>query len=146
MPLNEAETIAKLIMPALYANGWTEDHVRREVNAGGIDIIDGKPRQGRKRADLTLRVKTTPDAQPVAVALIEAKAEALPPMRGLDQGKLYAGAKRLNVPFVYATNGHRFVEYDRFTGQTSALRPMDEFPSPADLRARYEQYQGFTLD
>jgi len=146
MPRNEAETIAKLILPALYANGWTEDHLRREENAGGIDIIKGQAQRSRKRADLTLRVKTAPDAQPLAVALIEAKAESLPPMHGLDQGKLYAGAKRLNVPFVYATNGHRFVEYDRSNGQTSAPRPMAEFPSPGELRTRYEQYQGFKLD
>jgi type I restriction enzyme R subunit len=146
MSYNEADTIAKRILPALYANGWTEDHLRREENAGGIDIINGQARRSRKRADLTLRIKTAPDAQPVAVALIEAKAESLPPMHGLDQGKLYAGAKRLNVPFVYATNGHRFVEYDRFTGQTSAARPMDEFPSPDDLKKRYEQHQGFKLD
>jgi type I restriction enzyme R subunit len=146
MSYNEADTIAKLIYPALIQNGWTEDNFRREENAGGIDIINGQARRSRKRADLTLRVKISPDAQPVAVALIEAKAELNPPMHGLDQGKLYAGAKRLNVPFVYATNGHRFVEYDRFTGQTSDLRPMSEFPSPDALRARYEQHQGFRLD
>ncbi|MBM4080735.1 MAG: restriction endonuclease subunit R, partial [Planctomycetes bacterium] len=61
------------------------------------------------------------------------------------QGKLYAAGKRLNVPFVYSSNGHLFVEFDRFTGLTSQPRPMSEFPTPADLRARYEQAMGFSL-
>lgn len=81
----------------------------------------------------------------MAVALIEAKAENLPPTHGLEQGKLYASCKRLNVPFVFSSNGHLFVEYNRFTGQTSAPKPLDNFPTPADLRTRYEQGMGFSL-
>ncbi len=146
MTHNEADTIAKLITPNLYKRGWTEDHIRREENAGAIEIINGRARKGRKRADLTLRLKIREDAQPVAVALIEAKAEHLPPTHGLEQAKLYADSKRLNVPFVYATNGHLFVEYNRFTGLTSQARPMPDFPTSDDLRARYEQYMGFNLD
>jgi type I restriction enzyme R subunit len=93
-----------------------------------------------------LRVKVNLIAQPVAVALIEAKAEHLPPTHGLEQAKLYGACKRLNVPFVYSTNGHLFVEYDRGRGRTEGPRPLAEFPSPADLRARYEQAVGFRLD
>jgi len=70
----------------------------------------------------------------------------LPPTLGLEQGKGYAGpAKRFHLPFVFATNGHLFVEYDRFTGLTSAARPMAEFPGPDALRTRYEQGVGFSL-
>ena len=36
----------------------------------------------------------------------------------LDQAKLYASCQRLNVQFVYASNGHLCVEYDRHTGMT----------------------------
>jgi type I restriction enzyme R subunit len=50
------------------------------------------------------------------------------------------------VPFVFASNGHLFVEYDRFTGLTTAPRALAEFPAPSDLRARYEQAMGFSLD
>jgi type I site-specific restriction endonuclease len=32
MTLNESETRAKLIDPALHANGWTEDLIRRRQN------------------------------------------------------------------------------------------------------------------
>ena len=81
----------------------------------------------------------------MAVALIEAKAENLPPTHGLEQVKLYGSSKRLNVPFVFSSNGHLFVEYNRITGKTINPRPLSEFPTPADLRARYEESVGFSL-
>lgn len=147
MGFSESDTRAKLIDPGIHARGWTEDLIRREETAGAIQIIDGKPRkQARGRVDYALRVKVNTEAQAVAVALIEAKAEDLPPNHGLEQAKLYAASKRLNVPFVYACNGHLFVEYDRLTGLTTAPRPLGEFPTPADLRARYEQRMGFSLE
>jgi len=147
MPLNEAETRAKLIDPAIHARGWTEDLICREESAGAVEIVDGKPRKRSKgRVDYTLRVKVTGNSQPVAMALIEAKAENLPPEHGLEQVKLYAQSKRLNVPFVISTNGHLFVMFDKFSGQTSQPKPLTEFPSPADLRTAYEQGMGFSLD
>jgi type I restriction enzyme R subunit len=98
MALNESDTRAKLIDPAIHARGWTEDLIRREETAAAIEIIDGKPRKRAKgRVDYTLRVKVNPQTQPVAVALIETKAEDLPPSHGLEQAKLYASCKRLNV-------------------------------------------------
>jgi type I restriction enzyme, R subunit len=145
-PWGESDTRSKLIDPAIYARGWTEEHIRREETAGTIEIIDGKPRRRSKgRVDYTLRVKTTADAQPVALAVIEAKAENLPPGHGLEQAKSYARCKRLNVPFAFSSNGHMFVEFDKFTGLTSAARPMAEFPTCAELQARYEAAMGFRL-
>ena len=147
MGLTESDTRAKLIDPAIHARGWTEDLICREETAGAIEIINGQPRRRAKgRVDYTLRVKVNTESQPVALALIEAKAENLPPTHGLEQGKLYAASKRLNVPLVFSTNGHLYVEYDRFTGFTSSPRPLSEFPTPADLRNRYEQKMGFRLD
>ena len=68
----------------------------------------------RGRVDDVLRIKVTSDSQPVAVAIIEAKAEDLSPTHGLEQGKsLRESGKRLNVPFVFSSNGHLFVEFDR---------------------------------
>ncbi|HEU0027403.1 MAG TPA: DEAD/DEAH box helicase family protein, partial [Ktedonobacterales bacterium] len=146
MGLSETDTRAKLIDPAIHARGWTEDYIRREESAGAIEIAGGKARQrARGRVDYTLRVRVNQQSQPVAVALIEAKAEDLPPGHGLEQGKAYAECRRLNVPFVFASNGHLFVEYDRFTGKTSEPRPLSAFPTPADLRARYEAGMGFRL-
>jgi type I restriction enzyme R subunit len=42
--------------------------------------------------------------------------------------------------------GHLFLEFDRSWGMTTAPRPISEFPSPADLRARYEKIMGFSLE
>jgi type I restriction enzyme R subunit len=101
MSLNEADTRAKLIDPALYAQHWTEAHIKREETAGTVEIIDGQPRRrARGRVDSTLRLRVTAESQPVAVGLIEEKAEDLPPGHGLEQAKAHAACKRLNVPFV----------------------------------------------
>lgn len=144
---NEADTRAKRIDPAIHKRGWTEDLIRREESAGTVEIINGKARRrSRGKIDYVLRVKVNVDTQPVALALIEAKKESLPPGHGLDQAKGYAACKRLNVKFVFSSNGHQFVEFDCFTGLTSAPKPIAEFPTPADLRARYEQGMGFKLE
>lgn len=147
MGMGESDTRAKLIDPAIHGRGWTEDLIRREETAGAIEIIRGKARRrARGRVDYTLRIKVNKESQPVAVALIEAKAEGLPPTHGLEQAKAYADCRRLNVPFVFSSNGHLFVEYDSFTGLTCRPMPLSEFPSPADLRARYEEAMGFSLN
>jgi type I restriction enzyme R subunit len=145
---NEADTRAKLIDPAIHAKGWTEDLIRREESAPPIQF-DGnlKPRRkGRGRVDYLLRVKVNPDTQPVAVALIEAKKENLPPAHGLEQAKAYATCKRLNIPFVFSSNGHLFVEFNNKTGITSQPKPLSEFPTPQQLRQFYENAKGIRLD
>ena len=147
MTFNEADTRAKLIDPAIYKCGWTEDLIRREETAGTVEIINGKARRrARGKIDYVLRVKVNVDTQPVALALIEAKKESLPPGHGLDQAKGYAECRRHNVQFIFSSNGHLFVEFDCFSGLTSAPRPIADFPSPAELRARYERGMGFTLE
>jgi type I restriction enzyme R subunit len=144
MQLSEADTKAKLIDPVLHSRGWTEDLIRREETAQGIDIVDGKPkRRQRGRTDYLLRIRVNPNTQPVAVALLEAKPSNEPPDKGLEQAKRYA---RLNyVPFVYSCNGHLFVEYNHFTGKTCAPIDLNQFPTPQELRQRYEQGIGFSL-
>ena len=93
MPLSEADTRAKLIDPALHARGWTEDLIRREETAGAVDMLEGKARRrARGRTDYTLRVKVSTESQPVAVALIEAKAEHLPPGHGISAIQALPGA------------------------------------------------------
>ena len=145
MALNEADTRAKLIDPAIRRCGWTEDHIKREQTAGRVEIVNGNARRrSGGRMDYVLRVKLNVGTQPVAVALVEAKREDLPADYGLEQAKDYA--TRLNVGFVFSSNGHQFVEYDHFTGLTASPRPMSEFPTPDELRTRYEQGVGFALE
>lgn len=124
MSYSEADTRSNLIDPKLYKRGWTEDHIKREESAGTIFVINGKGKQKKGKTDYTLRLKVSADTQPVAVAIIEAKAEKHAPTDGLEQAKLYGAAKRLNVQFVYATNGHLFVEFNRKTQTTSAPRKI----------------------
>lgn len=144
MPYNEADTRAKLIDPALRQCGWTEDLIFREQTAGTI-VLDGRrPRQLRGRVDYLLRVRVNPSTQAVPLALIEAKAESRPPTHGLEQAKAYA--RRFNVPFVFSSNGHLFVCYDANSGETSAAAPITEFPSPDELRRRWESTVGVDLD
>jgi len=147
-PYGETDTRAKLVDPGLYDAQWTEEHIRREETAGGIEVIEGEARrQSKGRVDYTLRIKVSASTQAVALAYIEAKAEAKDPAEGLQQGIDYAMAsKRFNVPFVFATNGHAFIEYDAFHQQTSPVKPMDAFPTPEALRQRYEIGKGFSLD
>lgn len=147
MPLNEADTRANLIDPALSAKGWSAAMVRREVTQPRIEIdtLAGKARRkGSGRVDYLLRYEVNPNTQPIALALIEAKAETLSPGHGLEQAKAYRA--RHNVPFVFSSNGHRFVEYNAFTGLTSDPQPMTAFPDPDTLRQRYEAGNGFRLD
>ncbi len=140
----EADTRAKLIDPALYQQGWTEAHIRREQTAGTIELTeDGAERLAPGRIDYVLRLLVSEGTQPVAVAYVEAKRENALPSDGIDQAQSYQ--KRLHVMFVFSTNGHQFIEYDASSGLTSQPRPMEEFPAPAELRERYEQIKGFKL-
>ena len=146
MPRNEAQTRYELIDPALRLRGWNETNIKVEATSGGITIIDGKARRRKGRTDYLLRLEVSKDTQPVAVALIEAKAEDKAPGFGMSQGKRDGDCDRLNVKFIYSTNGHQFVEFDKFTGITSDARPMSDFPTTADLRRRYESGMGFSLE
>ena len=59
MSLNESDTRAKLIDPALHECGWTEDLIKREETAGAIVIDGGKALKQAKRSkdkDATLTI------------------------------------------------------------------------------------------
>lgn len=128
MILSEADTRAKLIDPALHLRGWGEDLIRREETEPGIDVVRGKPRRRAKgRIDYLLRLRVNPNTQPIAIALLEAKKDDEPPDKGLEQAKRYGRLN--NVPFVYSSNGYRFVEYDSFTHKTSRPRSLKNFPT-----------------
>jgi len=144
MSLSESDTRAKLIDPALHRRGWTEDLIRREQTAGGIEIHAGQARRRKKgRTDYLLRVRVTPNAQPVAVAVMEAKCDDNPPTLGLEQVKGYGA--RLRVPFVFSSNGHLFCEYNAETEESRTHIALAQFPTPDDLLARYQQRRGFAL-
>lgn len=144
VPRNEAETRAELIDRVLADCGWDATHVRREQSLGKIELSAGlnQAKRGNPRTDYTLRLPTG-NGQAVAIAVIEAKDETKSPLAGLQQGREYA--RRLAVPFTFSTNGHLFVEHDEFTGATTPSRQLAQFPSPDELRVRYEAGVGFSL-
>ncbi len=139
MPRNEAQTRFELIDPALEDRGWNRrNDIRVEETAKPIDIVNHQPRErAAGRTDYVLRRPLTSGAEPVPLAILEAKHEGLPPEHGLQQGKGYRVGQLHHVPFVFSSNGHLFVEYDEESGTTSDPKPMAEFPTPDELVHRY---------
>ena len=114
----------KLIDPAIHACGWSEDLICRETTLGAVEIIGGKARRRTGgRTDYTLRVRVGAGAQPVAVALLEAKKDTLPPGHGLDQAKGYLRARSTTSSSCSPPTATCFVEFDRSTGMTTVPRP-----------------------
>jgi type I restriction enzyme R subunit len=144
MGFNEADTRAKLIDPALHKIGWTEDLIRREMTAGTIEIISGNPKRRNGRADYLLCLPVKEKQNPLSIGTLEAKKEDEYATLGIEQAKEYA--KRLNVPFVFSTNGHMFVEYDSFSEKVSEELPISMFPTPDLLKKLYEAGKGFSLE
>ncbi len=144
MPRNEAQTRFELIDPTLEDRGWNcRTDIRVEETAKPIDIVNHQARERvAGRTDYVLRRPLTPGAEPVPLAIMEAKHEGLPPEHGLQQGKSYRIGQLHYVPFVFSSNGHLFVEYDEEAGTTSEPRPLTEFPTPEELVQRYLAVRG----
>ncbi len=125
--MNEAETRAELIDPALKAAGWgvvDGSRVRREVITLGR--LQGGGKRGKSDiADYVLVYKGH------KLAVIEAKKRSLPDTEGLAQAKRYA--ERLQIRFAYSTNGIGIYQVDRQTGQEAYV---SAYPSPEDLWAQ----------
>jgi type I restriction enzyme R subunit len=123
--MNEAETRAEYIDPALAAAGWgvvEGSRVRREV-AITPGRIEGQGRRGKSlTADYVLVYRNK------KLAVVEAKAWDEPLTQGVAQAKHYAG--KLAVRFTYATNGQSIYGIDIQEG-TEGVQPR--YPSPAEL-------------
>ncbi len=124
--MNEAETRAELIDPALKAAGWgvvDGSRVRREVITLGRLQGAGK-RAKQDIADYVLFY------QGQKLAVIEAKRRDLPDTEGLAQAKRYA--ERLQARFAYSTNGIGLYRVDM---QTGVEGPVTGYPTPEALWA-----------
>lgn len=122
--MNEAETRAELIDPALREAGWgvvSESRTRREVIAPGRIMGRGK-RVRPLSCDYVLVYRNT------KLATIEAKAATKSYTEGVGQAKDYA--TRLLTRFAYATNGRQIYRIDMATGAEALI---DVFPSPQEL-------------
>lgn len=123
--MNEAETRAEHIDPALAAAGWGKvegSRIRREF---GITPgpIEGRGRRGKPlTADYVLVYRNTP------LAVVEAKAWHEAVTEGVGQAKDYAG--RMALRFAYATNGQGIWAIDMRDGTEGAV---PAFPTPDAL-------------
>ncbi|XSG82093.1 MAG: EcoAI/FtnUII family type I restriction enzme subunit R [Methyloligella sp. ZOD6] len=125
--MNEAETRAELIDPALKDAGWgvvADSRIPREMLCSGR--IEGAGRRGRQEiADYVLTYRNH------KLAVIEAKARDKPDTEGVGQAKAYA--EKLQARFAYSTNGRRIYQIDMETG---AETYVDRYPSPDELWAK----------
>jgi type I restriction enzyme R subunit len=126
--VNEAETRAEHIDPALKAAGWGVVEGSRVLREYPITLgrIEGLGRRAKPLiADYVLVYRNT------KLAVIEAKAwdEAL--TEGVAQAKQYAG--KLAVRFSYATNGQGIYGIDMETGKEGE---WPHYPSPDELWSR----------
>ena len=101
--MNEAETRAELIDPALKAAGWgvvDASRVRREVIAPGR-------LEGAGKAATAGHCRLCADLPQPKLAVIEAKRRDLPDTEGVGQAKKYA--EKLQARFAFSTNGRAFI-------------------------------------
>lgn len=126
--MNEAETRAEHIDPALKAAGWGVVEGSRILREHGITQgrLQGNGQRAKAEiADYVLVYRNT------KLAVIEAKAWDKQYNEGVGQAKSYA--TKLAVRFTYSTNGQKIYAIDMGTG---AERDVETFPSPEDLWAR----------
>ncbi len=122
--MNETETRAELIDPALRAAGWgiiADSRIRREVIAPGRLIGNGR-REPHEYSDYVLVYRGA------KLAVIEAKRKGLPDTEGLGQAKKYA--TKLETRFTYSTNGVGIYQVDMLTGVEGYI---DTYPTPDEL-------------
>jgi type I restriction enzyme, R subunit len=138
--LSERDICSKYITPALTSAGWDLHHqIREEVGfTKGRIIVRGKlvTRGKAKRADYILYYKPN-----MPIALIEAKDNTHAVGDGIQQGIEYAVT--LDIPFVFSSNGDAFLFHDR-TGQSDQMEtelPLDSFPKPENLWAKYRAWK-----
>jgi type I restriction enzyme R subunit len=123
--MNEAETRAEHIDPALKAAGWgvvEGSRIRREYQIT-LGRIEGAGRRGKAlTADYVLEYRNT------KLAVVEAKAWDKPLTEGVGQAKDYA--IKLAVRFTYASNGQGIYGIDMHTGTEGEIA---KYPSPEEL-------------
>jgi type I restriction enzyme, R subunit len=144
--LTEADIRTKFITPALVgANGdrWNlMTQIREEVyfTKGRITVRGKTVKRGEaKKADYILSYKLN-----LPLAVIEAKDNNFSVGAGMQQALEYA--EILDIPFAYSSNGDAFLEHDRTVTSGTVTReiPLDQFPTPEALWARYCGTKGWT--
>ena len=136
--MTEEDIKLQYITPAVTSK-WSIGKITMEtqitdgkINLKGNFVFREKP----KRADYLLYLSAN---NPIAV--IEAKDNNHSISHGLQQAMEYA--KMLDLPFAFSSNGDGFAEHDFLTGKEREFG-LDEFPTEAELIARYKKESGLT--
>lgn len=123
--MNEAETRAELIDPALKEAGWGEvsgSQIKREFSITQGRLQGAGQRSKRDIADYVLVHRSH------QLGVIEAKRRDLPDTEGVGQAKKYA--EKMRVRYTYSTNGVGIYQIDMETGVEGYI---DKYPSPDEL-------------
>ncbi|MFC4992299.1 EcoAI/FtnUII family type I restriction enzme subunit R [Rubritalea tangerina] len=123
--MTEADTRANYIDPALKSTGWNKSLITREYY-----FTDGRKLAGQKRGSRCF-VDYLLHKGNHFLAIIEAKKESEHPTKGLQQAIDYA--KKLEIRFVYSSNGTQIYEMDLKTGSGNYI---DTYPTPDELLDR----------
>lgn len=136
--MSEEDIKLQYITPAITSK-WDRGKITMEtqvtdgkINLKGNFVFREKP----KRADYILYLNAN---NPIAI--IEAKDNKHSISQGLQQAMAYA--QMLDLPFAYSSNGDGFSEHDFLTGKERQFG-LDEFPTEAELVARFKQESGMT--
>ena len=139
MPITEADTCRKYVLPRLYDAGWTDDQIseQKTFTDGRIVVLEKRcRRRQQKRADYILRYR-----RDYMIAVLEAKSAYKSAGDGIQQAKEYA--QTLGLKFAYSTNGKSIIEHSFLTGRETEL---DVFPSPDELWRRIRDAEGIKDD
>ncbi|RZS53294.1 EcoAI/FtnUII family type I restriction enzme subunit R [Sphaerotilus mobilis] len=143
--LSESDICDKFIRPAMERAGWDGmAQIYREypLRAGRV-VVRG--RKARRDASTVLRADYALFHKPnIPLAVVEAKDAGHSVGAGMAQAIQYADL--LDVPFSFASNGEGFIFRDATLADGVLERhlTLDEFPSPAELWARYCAWKGWT--
>ena len=136
--MSEEDIKLQYITPAITSK-WDIHKITMETQ-----ITDGKinlkgnfaVREKPKKVDYLLYLGAN-----YPIAVVEAKDNNHSVSFGLQQAMTYA--KMLDLPFAYSSNGDGFAEHDFLTGTEREIS-LDEFPTEAELIARYKAESGIS--
>jgi len=159
LDLDEADTRKFLIDVSLHEAGWTDTHIKTEVEVSGMPVSTNP--SGIGFVDYVLLGS---NHKPIAV--VEAKRSMLDPQLGRQQAKLYADCleqQHGQRPFIYYSNGydtyfwddqhenprqvagfHRQERLERITWRHDNARPLSEVEIKAEITNRDYQIEAIT--
>ena len=126
--MTEEEVKLNFITPAIENAGWGKKQIRMEygINAGKI-VVRGNAakRLNKLKADYVLFYKEN-----MPLAIVEAKDNEHTLGDGMQQALNYA--EKLDIPFVFSSNGDGFLFHNRLAGTEETLT-LEQFLSPQAL-------------